>query len=564
MLIRLSIRDVVLIDTLDLSFETGIVTLTGETGAGKSILLDALGFALGARSDAGALRTGAAQASVAAAFDLPPTHPARQLAGEHGIDIEGEFILRRVIAADGRSRGFVNDQPCSVGLLKQLGALLVEIHGQFDTQGLLDAATHRGALDDFAAEDDLTRAVAQRHAAWRTAQAAEVEASETARRAAQEEAFLRHAVAELDALAPEADEEAALGSRRAMLAGGERLAEALNTALDDLSANKGVEASLRGAQRQLERLAPQMAGRLDAALAALDRAAVEAADAVAEVETLARTLDLDPAALEKTEERLFALKATARKHRVTIAELPALHSRFAEQLTMLDDGEARLVRLAAATNAARQAYAEKAEVLTQRRRAAAATLDKAVAKELPPLKLEKARFRTHLEPLAEDSWSAAGCERVVFEVATNPGSEPGPLGRIASGGELARFMLALKAVLARASDGRTLIFDELDSGVGGATAAAVGERLARLGKTLQVLVVTHSPQVAARGSQHFRVAKKIQQGRAIISVEQLAGEERREEIARMLSGATVTPAARAAAEELLQPKPSRRDKEAGP
>ncbi len=563
MLTRLSIRDIVLIDKLDLSFETGIVTLTGETGAGKSILLDALGFALGARSDAGALRVGATQASVSAAFDLPSAHPARQLATEHGSDADGELILRRVIAADGRSRAFVNDQASSVGLLKQLGGLLVEIHGQFDTQGLLDAATHRSALDAFAGADNLVRDVARAHGQWRTAQAAETAARELSSRAAQEEAFLRHAVAELDVLAPEPDEEALLTSKRTMLAGGERLAEALNAALVDLSANKGVEASLRGAQRQLERLAPQMAGRLDAALAALDRAAVEAADAVAEVEALARALDLDPTALEKTEERLFALKATARKHRVAIADLPALRLSFATQLAALDDGDAQLLRLAGVTRAARAAYVEKAAALTRSRTDTAASLDKAVAKELPPLKLEKARFLTRLETLPEESWSAAGCERVVFEVATNPGTEPGPLGRIASGGELARFMLALKAVLAQASDGRTLIFDELDSGVGGATAAAVGDRLARLGRTLQVLVVTHSPQVAARGSQHLLVAKKTIQGRAVTTVEQLVGEARREEIARMLSGATVTPAARAAAAELLLPKPSRRGRESG-
>jgi len=564
MLTRLSIRDIVLIDKLDLSFETGIVTLTGETGAGKSILLDSLGFALGARSDAGALRVGASQASVSAVFDLPPAHPALRLATEHGIDADRELILRRVIAADGRSRAFVNDQASSVGLLKQLGASLVEIHGQFETQGLLDAATHRAALDAFAGEDDLVREVAKSHGLWRAAQAAETASREMSSRAAQEEAFLRHAVAELDMLAPEPDEEALLSSKRAMLAGGERLAEALNAALDDLSANKGVEASLRGAQRQLERLAPQMAGRLDAALAALDRAAVEAADAVAEVEALARALDLDPTALEKTEERLFALKATARKYRVAVDDLHELRVRFATQLVALDDGEALLLRLAGATRAARAAYVDKAAALTRSRTNAAASLDKAVAKELPSLKLEKARFRTRLETLAEESWSAAGCERVIFEVATNPGSEPGPLGRIASGGELARFMLALKAVLAQASDGRTLIFDELDSGVGGATAAAVGDRLARLGRTLQVLVVTHSPQVAARGSQHLLVAKKTVQGRAVTTVEQLVGEARREEIARMLSGATVTPAARAAAAELLLPKPRSRGKDSSP
>lgn len=557
MLSRLSIRDIVLIDRLDLAFASGVVTLTGETGAGKSILLDALGLALGGRSDASLLRAGTAQAVVTAVFDLDAGHPACRLAEQQGISLDGELILRRVVSPDGRSRAFVNDQPCAVGTLRQLGALLVEVHGQFDTQALFDPAMHRGALDEFAGLTGSAAEVASAHAAWRAAAAAEAKAREEALRAAQDEAFLRHATAELEALDPKTDEERTLAEQRALLAGGEKLGQAVRAALDELGAHKGVEGALRAAQRQLERLKAPAGGRIDPALAALERAAVEAADAIAEVEALAAHLDHDPAALERAEERLFALKAAARKHRVAVDDLAALRNGFLERLAALDDGGARLEQLAAAARGARDAFAEAAKTLGAARRAAAARLDKAVMAELPPLKLDKAVFRTRVEALAEPEWNAAGTERVVFEVATNAGGEPGPLAKIASGGELARFMLALKAVMARAGAAATLVFDEVDSGVGGATAAAVGERLARLGTTRQVLVVTHSPQVAARGTQHLRVAKRTVQGRATTTVETLDGESRREEVARMLSGATITDAARAAAQELLAGPPAR-------
>ncbi|MBM3628050.1 MAG: DNA repair protein RecN [Alphaproteobacteria bacterium] len=560
MLSSLSIRDVVLIDKLDLAFEAGIVTLTGETGAGKSILLDALGLALGARADAAMVRAGAERASVTAVFDVPADHPARAIAAEQGLDAEGELILRRVVGADGRSRAFVNDQPGSVGLLRALGATLVEIHGQFETQGLLDAATHRAALDSFRGLGARASEAARLHAAWRGAAAAAETARAELARAAGDADFLRHVVAELDALAPRPGEERELADRRALLASGEKLAEALRAALDELSAQKGVEGALRAARRQLERLAPRMEGRLDAALGALDRAAAEAADAVAEVEALARGIELDPAALERVEERLFALKAAARKHRVEIDALDETRARFASRLAAIDEGDGRLVALDAAAASARAAYAQCAGSLGAARAEGAAALDEAVAGELPALRLDKARFRTRLEALEERDWGPGGRERVVFEVATNPGSEPGPLARIASGGELSRFMLALKAVLARGGEAGTLVFDELDSGVGGATAAAIGERLARLGRSVQLLVVTHSPQVAARGTLHLRVAKRTERGRAITSVERLEGAERREELARMLSGATVTDAARAAADALLEPPaaPARR------
>jgi DNA repair protein RecN (Recombination protein N) len=554
MLTSLSIRDVVLIDALEIVFEPGIVGLTGETGAGKSILLDALGLALGARAESGAVREGATRASVAAVFDVPAAHAARDIAAAQGLDVAGDMILRRVVGADGRSRAFVNDQPVSAGLLREIGGALVEIHGQFDTRGLLDAGTHRDALDAFGGHD-----------AERADTAAE-DCRAALARATAEADFLRHALSELDALAPAPGEEETLAERRALLAAGEKLAQALRAALDEVGAQKGVEAALRAARRHLERVAPRLGARADAALAALDRAAAEAADAIAELDTLARGIDLDPAALERADDRLSALRSMARKHRVGVAALPALRDDVAARLAAIDDGDARLATLAAEAARARASYAAAAARLSARRGEAAGRLDAAVTAELAPLRLDKASFRTVLEPAAPRDWSADGADRVAFEVATNPGAPPGPLARIASGGELARFMLALKAVLARGGAARTLVFDELDSGVGGATAAAIGERLARLARGFQLLVVTHSPQVAARATQHLRVAKRVAGGRATTVVERLDGDARREEIARMLAGATVTDAARAAADALLDPaaRAPRRRKAAAP
>ena len=557
MLQGLAIRDVVLIDRLDLTFDAGLSALTGETGAGKSILLDALGLALGARADAGLVAKGAAQASVAASFALEAKHPARALLADRGLDADDDtLILRRTLGADGRSRAFVNDQPVPVGTLRELAGLLVEIHGQFDTHGLLDPATHRLALDVYGGLAADADGVANLHAAWRAAEAAEAEARERAAKAATDEDFLRHAVDELDRLDPKPGEETDLAQRRALLAAREKLIEAINAARADLAAGKGVEGALRGAERLLQRVAPQAMGRLDRALAALDRAAIEAADAVAEVEALENALDLDASGLEGVEERLYALRALARKHRVEVDRLADLKAEFQARLAALDDGEDGLKRLSAATAKARAAYFEAAKALSAARRAAAQRLDKAIAKELPPLKLDKAKFRTRIEELPDSGWTAHGIDRVAFEVATNPGADLGPIDRIASGGELARFMLALKVALrapgkAKPSGVDTLIFDEVDSGIGGAVAAAVGERLAGLAENAQILVVTHSPQVAARAAHHWRVVKKTAGRTVATAVDALDAKARREEIARMLSGASVTDAARAAADSLL-------------
>ena len=553
MLATLSIRDFVLIEKLDLDFAHGggLGALTGETGAGKSILIDALGLALGARAESGAVRRGAAQASIAASFDLPRDHPARAILADQGFDGDDVLTLRRMIAADGRGRAFVNDQPASVALLRRLGDTLVEIQGQMEQHGLLDTATHRGSLDAFAGLEKQAAAVASAWTIWRTAEQAYADAQSTAEAARRDEEFLRHAVKELDALAPKADDEETLAGERQLMRAGSALGEAVSQALAELEQGRGAVASLRTAHRLIERNADKVDGRLDAPLAALDRALSEATEAQAQLEMARDALEFDPARLEKIEERLFALRALARKHNVAVAGLAALSEKFAAQLAALDDGEAGLKKLAAAAKAARAAYVAAAEALAAARRKGAAKLDKGVAAELAPLKLERAKFVTEVTALPEAEWSAAGTDRVQFTVSTNPGAPPAPIARIASGGELSRFLLALKVCLAKVGDAPTIVFDEVDSGIGGATAAAVGERLKRLAKDVQVLVVTHSPQVAAVADRHWLIRKTTTRTAASTDVVALDAQGRREEIARMLSGAEVTVEARAAADRLL-------------
>ena len=550
MLVSLSIRDVVLIERLDLPLGPGLTALTGETGAGKSILLDSLGLALGERAEAGLVRQGAAQASVTATFAPPEGHPAFDRLAEHGIAAEGEIVLRRVLAADGRSKAFVNDEAVGVGFLRRLGSLLVEIEGQFAQTGLADEATHAGLLDAFGGLAPLRATVAGAHASWRAARAALTDAEAAVAAARSEEAFLRHAVEELRALAPEEGEEERLDEERRRLQQSERAAESYAEALAALTRQRGVASALREAARALERL-PRPNEGTEAPLAAIGRAQ----DAVAEAETLLERLlaesGPDPAALDRTEERLFALRAMARKHHTTVADLPALARSLAERLAELEAGEERIASLVAAVEVARTNYRSAAAALSAARAEAARRLDRAVAKELGPLRLEKARFLTELAPLPEESHGPGGAETVRFLVAMNPGLPPAPLARTASGGELARLMLALKVVLAAGAPTPTLVFDEVDSGVGGATAAAVGERLARLAATRQVLVVTHSPQVAAKAACHWRVEKRAGRSGTVTLVTPLDAAARREEIARMLAGERVTDAARAAAESLL-------------
>ena len=556
MLLSFSIRDFVLIEKLDLNFAgaaavSELNALTGETGAGKSILIDALGLALGARADSAAVRRGAAQASVAAAFDLPKDHPARTLLAEHGIDDEEALTLRRTVGADGRGRVFVNDQPATVALLRRLGDTLVEIQGQMEQHGLLDVTTHRAALDAFGGLEKQAAAVRDAWRAWRAAEQAHADAEEAVRTARRDEEFLRHAVKELEALAPRPDDEERLAGERQMLRQGGALGEAVAQSLGEFEHGRGIVSSLGAAHRLIERNADKAAGRLDAAQAALERALSEATEAQAQLEAARDAVEFDPARLDKIEERLFALRAAARKHNVAVGDLASLAAKFAGQIAAMEDGDAGLKRLAAAAKAARATYLVAAEAQSVVRRKGAARLDKAVGGELAPLKLEKAKFVTEVAALPEAEWSDNGMDRVQFMVSTNPGTPPAPIGRIASGGELSRFLLALKVSLARVGDAPTIVFDEVDSGIGGATAAAVGERLKRLAKDLQVLVVTHSPQVAALADRHWLIRKTTTRNAASTDVVALDSKGRREEIARMLSGAEVTAEARAAADRLL-------------
>ena len=552
MLLGLTIRDVVLIDRLEMSFAPGLCVLTGETGAGKSILLDALGLALGMRAESALVRAGAEQAVVSAEFALAPDHAARGLIADAGLAAPGDtLVLRRNLGADGRSRAFIDDQPASVGLLRQIGETLIEIEAQFAERGLMDQATHRAALDAFGGHGAAVDAAGRAWRMWRALVAERAEADAALARTRAEEDYLRHALAELESLDPKEGEEQKLAEERALLQNRERIEEAVAAALAELAGERGAERALGQASRALDRLREKAMGRLDAAAAALDRAALETRDAIAALSAEARALGRDASGLERIEERLFALRAAARKHTITVDTLPARRASLAQAIAALDDGGDRLKTLERRAAEARADYVAAAEKLGELRRRAARALDQAVMKELAPLRLEKARFATVLEPVAETDWSAGGAERVRFEVTTNPGAPSGPLAKIASGGELARFMLALKVVLAQSASVPTLVFDEVDSGIGGAAAAAVGERLHRLGRELQVLVVTHSPQVAARGAHHWRVVKASGKKGATTRVEPLDAPARREEIARMLSGASVTAEARAAAASLI-------------
>jgi DNA repair protein RecN (Recombination protein N) len=550
-LISLAIRDIVLIERLDLGLEGGLCVLTGETGAGKSILLDALGLALGGRGDRALVRQGAERGSVVAAFALAADDPASLLLAEHEIEPEELLVLRRVLGADGRSRAYVNDQPVGSALLRRLGQLVVEVHGQHEQQGLLDAATQRRLLDAYGRLEAPLAAVQAAHGRWRQAEAGRAALAEEAVRTASDEAYWRHALAELDQLAPQVGEEEALAEARARLMNRDKLVRAIDEALGLLRGQGGVEARLAGAERVLVRASGAGDGLLEGAAAALERTRVEAEEAAAALERAGAELESGGERLDQIEERLFALRAAARKHRVEVDALAQLREDVAARLAVIDAGGERLAAAEAEAAAARRAFVEQAVALSEARAGAAAALERAVMAELPPLRLDKARFSVRLQPLAEDEWSAEGRERVAFEVATNPGQEPGPLARIASGGELARLMLALKVVLARTRSTPCLIFDEVDTGIGGATADAVGERLARLARDVQVLVVTHAPQVAARADHHFRVEKQTRGEVARVTVTPLGAAARREEIARMLAGATITEAARAAADSLM-------------
>jgi DNA repair protein RecN (Recombination protein N) len=553
MLSRLSIRDIVLIDRLDLDFEKGLAVLTGETGAGKSILLDAFALALGARGDAGLVRQGQEQGQVIAVFDVPRRHPVRDMLKQQGFAADDNLILRRVQLADGRTRAFVNDQPVSVQALKSLGTALVEIHGQHDDRALVDAATHRRLLDAYAGLDDDAAAVEALWEAHRAALAA-VEAHRAEVERAQREAdYLRHAVDELTKLAPESGEETALASLRASMMQAEKIAGDLSEAHEAVAGHASAVPSLSAAIRRLERRGAQAPQLVEPAVKALDAALNAIEEARGHLEFALRAANYDPLELERIEERLFALRAAGRKYNAPVDDLAALARRYAEDLALIDAGAERLARLEAAAREAESAYRKAASKLSAARRKAAAALDKAVNAEIRPLKLERAVFTTQIDS-EEAAAGPHGIDRVEFWVQTNPGTRPGPLMKVASGGELARFLLALKVVLADRGSAPTLIFDEIDTGVGGAVADAIGLRLAKLAARVQTVAVTHAPQVAARADRHYVIAKDaLARGRRVATrVSEVAADTRREEIARMLAGAEITDEARAAAERLIR------------
>ncbi len=548
MLRVLDIRDVLIIDRLTLEFSSGLNVLTGETGAGKSILLDALGFVLGWRGRAEIVRAGADQGEVVAIFDLAPNHPARGVLEQAGIAATDELFLRRINTADGRKTAWVNDRRVTAEVLRDLSDTLVELHGQHDDRGLLNPRGHRAVLDQFARID-----LAPIRAAWEAraqATAALYAAREVLARAQSDEDFLRHAVAELEKLAPKAGEEAELDTRRRLMQGAEKVRGDISRAATALS-NEGAEGAMRDALRWMDGAADRTDGRLDAPMAALMRALIELGDAQAGVDATLTALDFNPADLEALEERLFAIRALARKHNVLPDDLAGHAETLSRKLSALDGGAAGLAKLEAALSQADSAYQGLAAQITAQRIAAARALDAAMAGELAPLKMERAVFVTDV---TGGEAGPDGVDHVQFTVATNLGAPAGPLNKIASGGELSRFLLALKVCLTAQAQGLTMIFDEIDRGVGGATADAVGRRLAALANDAQVLVVTHSPQVAALGAHHWRVEKRVVGAQTLSNVVALPAGARVEEIARMLAGDVVTDAAREAAKALLAAK----------
>lgn len=549
MLTGLSIRDVVLIEALDLEFAGGLGVLTGETGAGKSILLDALGLALGARADSGLVRNGAERAQVTASFDAPDNVIGLLADNDIEIDKKEPLLIRRSVKADGGSKAFINDQPCSAALLRDVGAALVEIHGQHDDRGMLNPRGHRLLLDSFGRCD--TALVAGHFTAWQEAKSRLDTAREALENAARDREWLEHAVAELAKFSPQPGEEEQLAGERSDMQKGERIAEDLKAVLESFDGPKSGLALIRSAARKLDRLADAHPLLADA-LTALDRAVIEASEAEDKLNAAARAIEFEPARLDEIEERLFELRALARKHNVAPDAIVSLQENLTARLDSIQAGGEGLAKLEAEVRAKHSAFVEAAEAMSAARTQAAAKLDAAVKLELAPLKLDAAQFQTAVERLPEDRWSITGMDRVEFLISTNPGAPFAPLAKIASGGELSRFILALKVALAEEGGAATIIFDEIDRGVGGAVAAAIGERLARLARHTQLLAVTHSPQVAAKGQAHYFIAKSNQGTVTRTGVTLLDAEARRQEIARMLSGAEVTDEARAQAERLLE------------
>jgi len=551
MLARLSIRDIVLIDRLDIDFGSGLAVLTGETGAGKSILLDAFALALGARGEAALVREGAEQGQVIAAFEIGEQHPSRRLLAENGLAGDDELILRRVQFADGRTRAFVNDQPVSVQVLRALGAALVEIHGQHDERAFVEAATHRALLDAYGGIENEAAEVADLWAQRRKREAAVQSHRADVERASREAEWLRHAVEELSRLAPQGGEESALAERRAAMMQAEKVADDLRSTHDSVAGLNSPVPPLAGAVRRLERRGAQAPALVEPVIKAIDAALTALEEARLQLEQALQVADYDPQELEKIEERLFALRAAGRKYNAPVDDLAILARRYESDLTLIDAGAERLAVLEREAREASAQYRAAAEKLSAARRSAAQALAKAVNTELKPLKLDRAEFSTEI---GGESEGPNGIDRIEFWVRTNPGTRPGPLMKVASGGELARFLLALKVVLADRGSAPTLVFDEIDTGVGGAVADSIGVRLGRLASGVQVIAVTHAPQVAARAERHYLISKDAfaRGNRVVTRIAELQGERRREEIARMLAGAEITAEARAAAERLIR------------
>lgn len=552
MLTSLSIRNVVLIDKLDLDFKSGLSVLTGETGAGKSILLDSLGLVLGKRAETSLIRQGEEKLTVTAVFEPEPDNAAlQQLLEDNDLEAGDEMIVKRSLSRDGKGKIFFNDQPVSAKLLKDIGRCLVEIHGQFDNQGLLNPAMHREVLDAYGAYEELLAAVRKAFVEYKAAVKNRIEAETNVNRAKEEEENLRHWVRELEQIKPIQGEEAELQQRRSELMNAEKILESLNYAYAALTQGHDIQSTLRQAQSAIDKANRHVEGRYDEIYNTLDRALIEASDAIEQIEAASANVSLNSSEQENIDSRLFALKDLARKHGVAVDDLAVTLEDFQNRLNAIELGEDGITALRKIETEKRLAYLEVANRLHEQRVRTAGELDRLIMAELPPLKMEKARFMTQIDRLSETSWNEFGCDDVSFTVATNPNSPQGPLGKIASGGELARFMLALKVNLAKSSTVSTMIFDEVDAGIGGATAQAVGERLARLGNEVQVLVVTHSPQVAARGSNHYKVEKFTENNITTTLVRELSPAEKHEEIARMLAGETITDEARAAARVLI-------------
>lgn len=552
MLQSLSIRNVVLIEKLDLDFKSGLSVLTGETGAGKSILLDSLGLVLGKRAETSLIRHGAEKLGVAAIFDgCAGIAELQNLLAENELEGGDELMIKRSLDRDGKGKIFINDQPISAKLLKEIGKYLVEIHGQFDNQGLLNPANHQEVLDAFGGNAELLSQTKKTYAEYKQAATARAQAEADIAKAKQDEDNLRHWLKELEKINPHHGEEAELTARRQELMHAEKIIESLNFAYNALSGNRDVQSALRQAQTALDKANHYVGGRYDEIYAALDRALIETSDAIERIERASSDISLSSDEQEQIDSRLFALKDLARKHGVAIDDLEEKMQDFHRQLSSIELGEDGIIALRKTEQEKRHNYIEAATALHQKRVQTAQKLDAAVMAELPPLKMEKAKFITEVSKKEESSWNDSGFDIVNFTVATNPNSPQGPINKIASGGELARFMLALKVNLAQSSSVCSMIFDEVDAGVGGATAQAVGERLAKLGAQVQVLVVTHSPQVAAKGQNHFKVAKATKDNITTTSVCELSSEDKCEEIARMLAGEVITAEARAAAKVLI-------------